>query len=131
MELTMKRIDTLIHPTLWDEAHAVLETLGARVTLREVRTFGRTPPKREVYRGSAYFLDVTPELELTVLVEDARLESTVLALETIGRSGEILVSSVDSIVCFGERPRAIAMPAPRPSLATCASEIPMLAAARA
>lgn len=54
----MKRIDTLIHPLFWDEARAVLETLGVRVTLREVRTFGRNPPRREVYRGSTYFLDI-------------------------------------------------------------------------
>jgi nitrogen regulatory protein P-II 1 len=124
----MKRIDTLIHPPLWDEARAVLETLGAGVTLREVRTFGRTPPKREVYRGSAYFLDVTPQLELTVLVEDAQVESTILALETIGRQGEILVSSVDGIVRFGEEPRAVAMPVPRAAVAQRGVAIPAHAA---
>jgi nitrogen regulatory protein PII len=126
----MKRIDTLIHPPLWDEARSVLETLGARVTLREVRTFGRTPPKREVYRGSAYFLDVTPELELTVLVEDALVESTILALETIGRKGEILVSSVDGIICFGEEQR-VAAPVQSPANAKQAGTIPVHAAARA
>ena len=121
----MKRIDTLIHPPLWDEARTVLETLGARVTLREVRTFGRTPPKREVYRGSAYFLDVTPELELTVIVEDALVESTVLALETIGRQGEILVSSVDGIVRFGEEPRPVATPIPNAAIAQRAGTLPV------
>jgi nitrogen regulatory protein P-II 1 len=112
MEIVMKRIETLIHPPLWDDARAVLETLGARVTLREVRTFGRTPPKREVYRGTAYFLDVAPELELTIMVEDALVENTIAALETIGSEGEILVSSVDAIVRFGQPrvPAAAAMP---------------------
>jgi nitrogen regulatory protein PII len=125
----MKRIDTLIHPLLWDDARAVLQTLGARVTLREVRTFGRTPPKREVYRGSAYFLDVTPELELTVLVEDSLVESTVLALETVGQKGEVIVSSVDGIVHFGEERTA---PAPSPALAKRAGTIPVhTASARA
>ena len=122
----MKRIDTLIHPLLWDDARAVLQTLGARVTLREVRTFGRTPPKREVYRGSAYFLDVTPELELTVLVEDNLVESTILALETIGQ-GEVVVSSVEGIAHFGEE-RAAAAPAPSPALAKRASAIAIHAA---
>ena len=42
----MKRIDTLIHRTQWEEARAILETLSVPVTLREVRTFGRTPPRR-------------------------------------------------------------------------------------
>ncbi len=118
----MKRIDTLIHPLFWDEARSVLETLGVRVTLREVRTFGRNPPRREVYRGSTYFLDVTPELELTALVEDERVEATVLALETIGQHGEILVSSVDGVVCFGKSAPGIAAasasPAHAPSIPT-------------
>jgi nitrogen regulatory protein PII len=127
----MKKIDTLIHPLLWDDARAVLQTLGARVTLREVRTFGRTPPKREVYRGSAYFTDVTPELELTVLVEDNLVESTILALETVGQKGEVIVSSVDGIVHFGEE-SAAAVPAPSPALAKRASAIPIqVATARA
>jgi len=121
----MKRIDTLIRPALWEEARAVLETLGVRVTLREVRTFGRTPPKREVYRGSAYFLDVSPELELTILVEDAMVESTILALESIGREGEIMVSSVDGIVRYGDVPRAAAAPVPSGVIAKSAGTIPL------
>jgi nitrogen regulatory protein PII len=121
----MKRIDALIHPPLWDEARTVLETLGARVTLREVRTFGRTPPKREVYRGAAYFLDVAPELELTILVEDSLVENTIAALETIGREGEILVSSVDGIVRYGEEPRPAATPVPNALLAKRAGTIPL------
>ena len=120
----MKRIDTLILPALWDEAHAVLETLGARVTVREVRTFGRVPPKREVYRGSAYFLDFAPQLELSVLVEDALVESTVLALETIGREGEIQISSVDAIIRLGEQQAAVTA-IPEAQIAKRAGTIPI------
>jgi nitrogen regulatory protein PII len=121
----MKRIETLIHPLLWDEARAVLANLGVRVTLREVRTFGHSPPKREVYRGSAYFLDVTPELELTALVEDARVESVIAALETVGQRGEIFVSSVDGVVSFGEPALSAAAVAPKaaPSVTKIATRI--------
>ena len=118
----MKKIETLIHPLLWDEARSVLETLGVRVTLREVRTFGRTPPRREVYRGSAYFLDVTPELELAVLAEDEQVEPIVRALETVGRQGEILVTTVDGVVSFGAPVAAaaatVAAPSPQPGVVT-------------
>ena len=108
----MKRIDTLIHPLLWDDARAVLQTL-------------------EVYRGSAYFMDVNPELELTVLVEDNLVESTILALETVGQKGEVIVSSVDAIVHFGEE-SAAAVPAPSPALAARAGTVPIqVATARA
>ena len=122
----MKRIETLIHPNLLDDARAVLDTLGASVTLREVKTFGRSLPKREVYRGSAYVVDISAELELTILVEDALVESTILALETIGPKGEILVSSVDAIVRFGERQSSVAAtPAPSPAAAKRAGAIPL------
>src|SRR4051794_31724942 len=93
----MKRIDTVIKPSLWQETRAIFEALGVRATLREVQTFGRVPPRREVYRGSAYFVDLSAELELTALVEDDRVENAVLALEGIGPSAEILVSSVESV----------------------------------
>ena len=121
----MKRIDTLIQPALWDEAHAVLETLGARVTVREVKTFGHVPPRREVYRGSAYFLDFSPQLELTILVEDAQVESTVSALETIGREGEILISSVDGIIRLGEQQAPTGTALPEAPIAKRAGTIPI------
>ncbi|HWZ93181.1 MAG TPA: P-II family nitrogen regulator [Polyangiaceae bacterium] len=121
----MKRIDTLIQPALWDEAHAALETLGARVTVREVRTFGRVPPKREVYRGSAYFLDFSPQLELSVLVEDALVESTVLALETVGSEVEIQISSVDAIIRRGEQQAPVRVGLSEAPLAKRAGTIPI------
>jgi nitrogen regulatory protein PII len=124
----MKKIDTLIHPALWDEARAALETLGARITLREVKSFGRTPPKREVYRGSVYFLDVAAELELTVLIEDEQVASAIAALQAICGNGEILVSSVERAVRFGEPAREAAAHGASP---TTASSVLAYAAAHA
>jgi len=91
----MKKIDTIIHPQNWERTRAALGTLHVTATLREVKTFGRTPPKREVYRGSAYMLETTPELELTLLVQDELLGATLAVLdETVG-DAEILVTSVE------------------------------------
>ena len=98
----MKRIDTLIHTQQWEEVRTVLETLGVPVTLREVKTFGRTPPRREVYRGTAYFSDVTPELELTAIVEAAQVEGTLAALESVLQGGDIVVSAVIGEVHHGK-----------------------------
>jgi nitrogen regulatory protein PII len=94
----MKKIDTIIHPQAWDQTRAALETLHVPATLREVKTFGRTAPKREVYRGSVYMLETTPELELSVLVQDELLESTLAALEEANRDAEILVTPVEYLV---------------------------------
>ena len=94
----MKKISALIRPSQWDEARAALETLGVAATLREVRTFGHLPARREVYRGSAYVLDTATELELTMLVQDELLESTLLALEAATSDAEIVVTSVERFI---------------------------------
>ncbi len=53
----MKKIETFIQPAYWSQTHAELAKLGVAGTLRQVKTFGRIAPRREVYRGSAYMLD--------------------------------------------------------------------------
>jgi nitrogen regulatory protein P-II 1 len=116
----MKKVDILLRPPFWERARAVLGTLGGHVTLREVKTFGRVPGRREVYRGSAYALELSPELELTVLVDDDQLESTVAALEAIDREAEILVSSIESIIHSGRQAPSAIEPGAR---ATTASRV--------
>jgi nitrogen regulatory protein PII len=108
----MKKIDTIIHRQAWDQIRAVLETLHVSATLREVKTFGRTPPKREVYRGSVYVLETAPELELSVLVQDELLESTLAALEDANGDAEFLVTAVEYLVRARDTQggRRVAMP---------------------
>ncbi len=99
----MKKINALIRPLQWDEARAALEALGVAVSFREVRTFGHLPARREVYRGSAYFPDAATELELTMLVQDELLESTLIALQGATTDAEMVVTSVERVI-GGKRP---------------------------
>ncbi len=110
----MKRIDTLIHPALWEQTRALFEALAVPVTLREVKTFGRTPPRREVYRGAAYYSNVAPELEVTAVVADEQLERVLAALEPLAHGGEILVSHLEARLHHAPtaRPAALSQPAP-------------------
>ncbi len=126
----MKKIDTLIQPSSWDEARAAFESLGIRATLREVRTFGHFTPKREVYRGSAYVQDLCPELELSAIVEDERVEATVAALARIGQKGELSISSVEGVVRLGES-RAAAVAVSKVEQRSVAQPRPLFAAAAA
>ncbi len=109
----MKKIETFIQPVYWDQTHAALDKLGVAGTLRQVKTFGRTPPRREVYRGSAYVLDTANELELSVTVQDEQLDATLAAIEEAACGSEIIVSSVQ---CLGRGaiaslPRPVTSPA--------------------
>jgi nitrogen regulatory protein P-II 1 len=133
-ERIMKKIDTIIHPQAWDQTRAALETLNVSATLREVKTFGRTPPKREVYRGSVYMLEMTPELELSLLVQDELLESTLAALEQANGDAEIVVTPVEYLVRArgGQGGRRVEVPravAAVRSIGVAALAAPALAAA--
>lgn len=109
----MKKLETIIHPQYWDQTRAVLSSLKLSATLREVKTFGHTPPRREVYRGSAYTLETTPELELTLLVQDELLEVTLTALSEATGNVEIVVTAVEYLVSVGTPKGAQAVVAPR------------------
>jgi len=116
----MKRVDAVIQPVAWEQTREVLERLHVSATLREVKTFGRTPPRREVYRGTAYYSNLTPEIELTALVEDDRLEATLSALQGLVDGGELLVTAVEGVLHRAEAPRAAPVAAPAPERANVA-----------
>jgi nitrogen regulatory protein PII len=121
----MNKVDILLRPAFWDRARAVLSTLGGHVTLRQVKTFGRVPARREVYRGSAYALELSPELELTVQVDDEKLASTVAALAAIDPEAEILVSRIESIIHSRRQASAAAEPGARATIAPRLATLPL------
>ena len=113
----MKKIETIICPQNWDSTRELLGTLGVAATLREVKTFGRVPSRREVYRGSPYTVDTSTELELTMLVQDELLESTISAVSRVTGGAEILVTGVEYLVRSGDAPRGREV-AVRPALSS-------------
>ncbi len=73
------------------------------ITISEVKGFGRTGGRTEVYRGSAYKIDLIPKIRLQVVVADNRVEQTVAAIiirartESIG-DGKVFISPVDDVI---------------------------------
>jgi len=73
------------------------------MTITEVRGFGRQKGHTEMYRGSEYRVDFVPKVKVEVVVEDAKLPTT---LDTIVKSaqtgqigdGKIFVSSVEDCI---------------------------------
>jgi len=107
----MKKIETFISPVCWEPMHAALAKLGVSGTLRQVKTFGRTPPRREVYRGSAYMQETSSELELSLIVEDELLDTTLAAIAPAIGDAEVIVSSVQILGRAPiNRPRPVASP---------------------
>jgi nitrogen regulatory protein P-II 1 len=86
----MKRIEAIIKSFKLDEVKDRLYQVGARgMTVSEVRGFGRTGGKREVYRGSAYTVDFVPKVRIQIVVDDEMVTPIVEAILATARTGEI------------------------------------------
>ena len=100
----MMKIEAVIKPSKLDEVKAALSEIGVLgMTVSEVRGFGRTGGKQEVYRGSAYVVDFVPKLKLEIIAADEVVHQILETIrgaantEHIG-DGKIWVSRVDEVL---------------------------------
>ncbi len=86
----MKKVEAIIKPFKLDEVKDALSEVGVEgMTITEVKGFGRTGGKKEVYRGSAYVVDFVPKVKLDVVVPEALVSEVVDAIEKSARTGRI------------------------------------------
>ncbi|HEX3694005.1 MAG TPA: P-II family nitrogen regulator [Polyangia bacterium] len=86
----MKKIEAIIKPFKLDEVKERLREVGVSgMTVYEVRGFGRTGGKTEVYRGSAYVVDFVPKVRLEIVVKDSMVSDVVSVLTTAAKTGKI------------------------------------------
>ena len=86
----MKKVEAIIKPFKLDEVKESLSEIGIQgMTVTEVKGFGRTGGKKEVYRGSAYVVDFVPKVKIEVVVADAMLRQVVDAIMNASRTGRI------------------------------------------
>src|SRR5512144_365079 len=107
----MKKVEAIIKPFKLDEVKERLAEIGVHgMTVTEVKGFGRTGGKKEVYRGSAYVVDFVPKVKIEVVVADGQVAQIIEAIEKSARTGrigdgKIFVMPVDEAVRIrtGER----------------------------
>jgi nitrogen regulatory protein P-II 1 len=86
----MKRVEAIIRPSKLDEVKEALSEVGIRgMTVIEVKGFGRTGGRKEVYRGSAYVVDFVPKVKVEIVVPDDLVAATLEAIEKSGKTGKI------------------------------------------
>ena len=86
----MKKIEAIIKPFKLDEVKDVLAEVGvAGMTITEVKGFGRTGGKKEVYRGSAYVVDFVPKVKIEIVVPDRIVSDVIDAIERVAKTGRI------------------------------------------
>jgi nitrogen regulatory protein P-II 1 len=86
----MKKVVAIIKPFKLDEVKEALSELGVQgMTVTEVKGFGRTGGKNEVYRGSAYIVDFVPKVQVEIVLPDSQMQSVIDAIEKSAKTGRI------------------------------------------
>ena len=89
-ETVMKKVEAIIKPFKLDEVKEALSEVGIQgMTVTEVKGFGRTGGKKEVYRGSAYVVDFVPKVKLEIVVPDQMVHQVIDAIEKSAKTGRI------------------------------------------
>jgi len=97
----VKKVEAIIRPFKLDEVKQSLSDVGVQgMTVTEVKGFGRTGGKEEVYRGSTYVVEFVPKVKVEVVVADELVRQVVEAITAAARTGrigdgKIFVSTVD------------------------------------
>ncbi|MBW2459332.1 MAG: P-II family nitrogen regulator [Deltaproteobacteria bacterium] len=74
----MKKVEAIIKPFKLDEVKEALAEVDVQgMTITEVKGFGRTGGKKEVYRGSAYVVDFVPKVKIDIVVPDSLVDAVV------------------------------------------------------
>ncbi len=100
----MKKVEAIIKPFKLDEVKESLSEIGVHgMTVTEVKGFGRTGGKKEVYRGSAYVVDFVPKVKLEIIVPDDSVRQVVNSIMEAARTGrigdgKIFVSAMEDVV---------------------------------
>ncbi len=100
----MKKIEAIIKPFKLDDLKDRLREVGVQgMTVAEVKGFGRTAGKKEVYRGSAYVVDFVPKVQVQVVVQDDQAKQVVETILAVARTGEIgdgkiFISSIEDAI---------------------------------
>ncbi len=100
----MKKVEAIIKPFKLDEVKERLAEIGVHgMTVTEVKGFGRTGGKKEVYRGSAYVVDFVPKVKVEIIVPNDNVQQVVHVITEAARTGKIgdgniFITPIDEVI---------------------------------
>ena len=88
LKFELVKVEAILRPFTLDDVKERLTGLGVGgMTVSEVRGFGRTGGKTEIYRGSSYVIDFVPKCKIEVVVPVGLADEVVDAIAEVARSG--------------------------------------------
>ena len=100
----MKLIVAIIKPFKITEIKNALQEIGAnRMTVAEVKGYGRQKGHTEIYRGTEYQIDFVPKIRLEIAVDDEELEKVIETVVRVARTdtigdGKIFVLPLEEVI---------------------------------
>jgi nitrogen regulatory protein P-II 1 len=86
----VKKVEAIVRPFKLDELKQSVSEVGVQgMTVSEVKGFGRTRGKKEVYRGSAYLVEFVPKVKVEVVVTDEMVGQVVELMTNAARTGKV------------------------------------------
>ncbi|TWT93833.1 P-II family nitrogen regulator [Stieleria varia] len=86
----MKQIITVVRPHLAENVLAALRRAPLEaLTVTEVKGYGRQKTYLDEYQETEYSEAFVPKVEITMWVDDSRLEETLEKINAVARSGRI------------------------------------------
>jgi nitrogen regulatory protein P-II 1 len=86
----VKRIEAIVRPSKLDEVKEALEGVGVTgMTVTEVKGFGRTGGRTEIYRGSAYVVDFVTKVKIEIVASDRQIPAIIEAIERAAKTAKI------------------------------------------
>jgi nitrogen regulatory protein P-II 1 len=86
----MKKIEAIIKPFKLDDVKDALSELEvSRMTVSEVKGYGRQGGHTELYRGSEYVIEYLPKIKIEIVVNEEFVEKTIDAIIRGAKTGKI------------------------------------------
>jgi len=104
LEAPLKKVEAIIKPFKLDDVKEALSEIGVQgMTVSEVKGFGRTGGKKEVYRGSAYVVDFVPKVKIEIIVPNDSVQQVVTVITEAARTGKIgdgkiFITTIDEVI---------------------------------
>jgi nitrogen regulatory protein P-II 1 len=100
----MKKIEPINKPFKLDEVKQALQDVGVqRLSVIEVKGFGRQKGHTELYRGAEYVVDFLPKVKVEVVLDDDQVDAAIEAIVDAAKTdkigdGKIFVSPVEQAI---------------------------------
>jgi len=100
----MKKIEAIIKPFKLDDVKEALQEVGINgMTIIEIKGHGRQQGHSELYRGAEYIVDFLPKIKLELIIPNADLDKTLMAITEAAKTGKvgdgkIFVSPIEKVI---------------------------------